>query len=53
MEASLLTAHGKCKSESSEMAKEPKMKGAARVQQVQFYQSCVSPSMQTTFLIFN
>ncbi|KAH9405345.1 hypothetical protein TYRP_001193 [Tyrophagus putrescentiae] len=41
MEASLLTAHGKCKSESSEMAKEPKMKGAARVQQVQFYQSCM------------
>lgn len=42
MEASLLTAHGKCKTESTEMDKEPKTKGMARVAQVQFYQSCVS-----------
>lgn len=42
MEAELLAAHSKCKGEAKEMFKTPKVAGGNNVEQVQFFQSCVS-----------
>ena len=42
MEAKLSEAHIKCRGEAKEMFKFPKTKGANMVEQVQFYQACVS-----------